>query len=113
MQGLPRALKESRADGVVLDAVQVGLGLVPMRLGMPYVHVLNALHFDFSGVTPFYVCSWKHEATPEAFERNQEGLRGFMKVFEPVISVARHYAEENGMDVDWNDPWATISRLAC
>src|SRR5262249_47027818 len=29
-------------------------------LGMPYVHVSNAVHFDYSGYTPFCLYGWPH-----------------------------------------------------
>ena len=112
MTDLPRALKESAAAGVVLDTAQVGLGLVPMHLGMPYVHVSTDLHYDFSGITPLSIFSWGHESTTEAFERNRGALKSLIKVFEPARAVVQRYADAAGMDLDWSDPWVTISKLA-
>ncbi len=40
-KNLPQRLVEARVDALVLDQVDTGLGLVPMRLGIPYVHVSN------------------------------------------------------------------------
>src|SRR5436190_1714688 len=57
----PRALRESAADALILDAVQRGFDLVAMHLGIPYIHVSNALHFDFSGHTPLCLYDWPHE----------------------------------------------------
>ena len=64
---LPDALRETGAEALVLDGVQIELGLVTMHLGMPYVHVSNSLHYDFSGYTPIFAFDWPHETTPEAF----------------------------------------------
>jgi zeaxanthin glucosyltransferase len=108
----PRALREAGADALVLDGVMVELGLVPMHLGMPYVHVSNSLHYDFSGHTPLFAFDWPHETTPEAFARNKEGVRSFLKMLERNRFIARGYAERVGLDFDWNDPLAGISRLA-
>lgn len=55
-RNLPKTLLEARVDALVLDQVDYGLGLVPMHLGMPYVHVSNlftliireTLHFVLS-----------------------------------------------------------------
>src|SRR5258708_6813524 len=69
---LPQALRETVAEALVLDGVQIELGLVPMHLDMPYVHVSNSLHYDFSGHTPLFAFDWPHETTPEAFARNKE-----------------------------------------
>src|SRR6266404_3218822 len=111
-KNLPQRLVEARVDALVLDQVDTGLGLVPMRLGIPYVHVSNALHLDYSGNTPLCTFDWPHETTPEALARNQAGVRGFMQVLEPVTSVADAYAAQVGLNVDWIDPLATMSELA-
>jgi hypothetical protein len=105
-------LLEARVDALVLDQVDYGLGLVPMHLGIPYVHISNALHLDYSGNTPLCIFDWQHETTSEALARNQAGVREFMQVYEPVTSVAHAYAAEVGLDIDWTDPLATMSELA-
>ena len=102
LKHLPRTLKEAGVDAVVLDEAQSGLGLVPMRLGMPYVHFSSAVAFDFSGNTPLCFYDWPHETTPEALARNQEGVRKTMQIFEPSQAVAREYAEKAGFKIDWN-----------
>ena len=111
-RSLPQTLLEARVDALVLDQVDYGLGLVPMHLGIPYVHVSNALHLDYSGNTPLCTFDWPHETTPEALARNQAGVRGFMQVIEPVTSVADAYAAQVGLNIDWTDPLATMSELA-
>jgi MGT family glycosyltransferase len=83
-----------------------------MHLGIPYVHISNALHLDYSGNTPLCIFDWQHETTSEALARNQAGVREFMQVYEPVTSVAHAYAAEVGLDIDWTDPLATMSELA-
>jgi zeaxanthin glucosyltransferase len=108
----PRALREAGADALVLDGVMVELGLVPMHLGIPYVHVSNSLHYDFSGHTPLFAFNWPHERTPEAFARNKEGVRSFLQLLERNRLIARRYAERVGLNFDCNDPLAGISRLA-
>jgi len=68
---LPGILKESGVDGVVLDTYQFYIELAPMNLGMPYVHVSNALHFDYTGRTPLCVYDWPYETDAEALARNR------------------------------------------
>ena len=109
---LPRALGETGVDALVIDGVLVELGLVPTHLGIPYVHVSNALHHDFSGHTPHFAFDWPHKTTPEAFARNKKGVRSFLKLLERNRLIARGYAERVGLDFDCNDPLAGISRLA-
>jgi hypothetical protein len=79
LSSLPAALATARADAVVLDTNQYYVELIPLSLGLPYVHVSNALHCDFSGYTPlcFYDCP--HETTPAAHqlpEPEKRQLRG-------------------------------------
>jgi zeaxanthin glucosyltransferase len=109
---LTQTLRKTRADAVVLDAVQTPLGLVPMRLDMPYVHISNALHLDFSGHTPINTYEWPHDTSPEALVRNKEGVSRYLQLAEPKISVARAYAKRAGLDVDWSDPLVGISKIA-
>jgi zeaxanthin glucosyltransferase len=109
---LPEALQEQAVDALVLDEAMSGLGLVPMHLGMPYVHISNALPFDRSGATPLCIYPWPHETTPEAFERNRDGVEKLAQIDKHRIEVVRAYARRVGVEVDWNDPFATVSRLA-
>jgi zeaxanthin glucosyltransferase len=109
---LPRALRENGIDAVVLDEVLWGLGLVPMHMGIPYAHVSNAMHFDYSGDAPLCVFGWPHETTPEAMARNREGLIQFAQMNAARVEVTHSYAEKVGLQIDWNDPFATISKLA-
>jgi zeaxanthin glucosyltransferase len=111
-KNLPRTLPEARVDALVLDQVDYGLGLIPMNLGIPYVHVSNALHLDYSGNTPLCTFDWPHETTREALARNQAGVLGFMQVLAPVTSVAHAYAAQVGLHIDWTDPLVTMSELA-
>ncbi|HEX8762396.1 MAG TPA: nucleotide disphospho-sugar-binding domain-containing protein [Candidatus Saccharimonadales bacterium] len=111
-RNLPRTLRDTNVDALVLDEAQRGLGAVPLHLGMPYVHVSNALPFDFSGNTPLCTFDWQPQTTPEALARNQAGVRSLLQTYEPITSVAHAYANKVGLDVDWTDPFATISKLA-
>ena len=110
-KNLPQTLRNAQVDALVLDQADYGLGLVPMHLGMPYAHVSNALHLDFSAVTPICTVDWQHETTSEALARNQAGLKAFMHVYEPATSIAHNYAKQVGLDIDWSDPFVSLSKL--
>jgi MGT family glycosyltransferase len=84
-----------------------------MSLGTPYVHVANALHFDYSGYTPICFYDWPHETTPAALARNRKGVQNFLEMLAPIVAFAKPYAKRVGCEVDWDDPCATISQLAC
>ena len=53
--------------------------LAAMQLGMPYLHVAGAVHFDYSGYTPLCTYGRPHQTTPEAFARNREDVAKFVK----------------------------------
>jgi zeaxanthin glucosyltransferase len=112
LEHLPQKIAETGVEALVLDTIYFFLELVPMRLKMPYVHICSAHHLDFSGATPNAFFSWPHEATPEAIDRNGEGLKICGEFMAPVLTIAQPYAEKAGLHIDWNDPSATTSKLA-
>jgi zeaxanthin glucosyltransferase len=86
--------------------------MVPMHLRLPYVQIWNVLHFDFSGSTPLALYSWLHETSPEALARNVAGLQIVREIRGPVMAIAQSYADRNGLEIDWSNPAATVSKLA-
>jgi hypothetical protein len=58
-----------------------------MSLGLPYVHVSNALHFDYSGYTLLCVYDWAYETTTAALARNRRLERKVEAVVERVSSA--------------------------
>jgi zeaxanthin glucosyltransferase len=112
LNSLPAMLTAAAVDAVVIDTVLIYTELAPMSLGMPYAHVANALHFDYSGCTPLCFYDWPHETNPTALARNRKGVESFLETLAPTIAVAKTYAKCVGLDVDWNNPCATISKLA-
>jgi zeaxanthin glucosyltransferase len=112
LNSLPAILTEAAVDAVVIDTVLFYVELAPISLDLPYVHVSNALHCDYSGYTPICLYGWPHETTPAALIRNREGVKNFFKRLEPTLAVAKTYAESTGVKADWDNPYATLSKLA-
>jgi zeaxanthin glucosyltransferase len=112
LEHLPEKIAETGVEALVFDKIYFYLELVAMNLGIPYVHIWSVLHVDFSGFTPPCIFSWPHEATPEAVARNVEGLKVAGEILAPIAEVAKPYAEKAGLQIDWNDPTATTSKLA-
>jgi zeaxanthin glucosyltransferase len=108
----PDMLSAAGVDALVLDTYLFYAELVPISLRMPYVHVSNALHFDCSGYTPLAVYDWPHETGPEALDRNRKGVANFLNIVKRANGGARAYAERVGLKIDWENPGATISKLA-
>jgi len=112
LSSLPAALATARAEAVVLDAYQYYVEVIPMSLGLPYVHVSNALYLDYSGHTPLCVYDWPHETTPAALARNRKGVARFVRMLKQANAAVRDYAERAGLKIDWDDPGSTLSPLA-
>ena len=108
----PKKLAASGVEAMVLDMGHTFLQLVPLSLGIPYVQISNSLHIDPSGATPACIFSWPYENTPEAFAKNIEGLKKIGGYFAQILAAARPYAEKVGLQIDWNNPSATNSKLA-
>jgi hypothetical protein len=66
VETLPKVLSSAGIDAPVLDNFDFYGEVIPMRLGMPYAVLSNALHFDYSSYTPLCVYGWAHSNTPEA-----------------------------------------------
>jgi zeaxanthin glucosyltransferase len=112
LEHLPETIAEAGIEALVVDKVYFYVELVAMHLGIPYVHIWNVLHLDFSGATPPNIFGWTHETTPEALARNVEGLKRAGEILSPLAEVAKPYAEKAGLQIDWNNPAATMSKLA-
>ncbi|HMK30637.1 MAG TPA: nucleotide disphospho-sugar-binding domain-containing protein [Terriglobales bacterium] len=111
-ESLPDTLSKAGVDGIVLDQYQPYVELIPMHLRMPFVHVSNALHVDYTGRTPICFVDWPHEPGVDALARNIEGVRRARILLEPVTATAQVYAREVGLSLDWNNPHSTLSPLA-
>jgi len=112
LKHLPRKLKETGVEAVVLDAAHILLQLVPISLGIPFAQIWTNVHLDFSGATPLTFFGWPHQTTAEARARNLEGVRILTGFLGPAGAVAQAYAKENGMQIDLSNQSTTSSKLA-
>src|SRR5215510_5021557 len=111
LKHLPGKLAETGVEALVLDSLYF-VELVPIHLRMPYVRIWSVLHLDFSGATPLGLYSWPHETTPEAMASNMAGLQTFGELRGPVLAIAQAYADQNDLEIDWENPAATSRELA-
>src|SRR5262245_6888864 len=70
LEYLPAKLHKTGVEAVVLDTISFFHELVPMGMGIPYVHIWNILHMDYSGQTPVCLFDFPYDPTPEGLERN-------------------------------------------
>jgi zeaxanthin glucosyltransferase len=115
LKHLPRKIAETGVEAFVFDTIQFFIELVPMRLGIPYIHVWNVLNLDISGSTPPMFSTWPpYETIPEAEAeaRKAEGMKFIGELLGPLTAIADSYARKYGMQIDFSDPTATTSKLA-
>ena len=109
---LAEELATTGVEAVVIDTIHFFIELVPLSMSIPYVHIWNVLHLDFSGATPASLFSCPLDTSPEALNRNAANLHKIGAILGPIAEIARSYAEKVGLKIDWNDPAATVSKLA-
>jgi zeaxanthin glucosyltransferase len=112
LEQLPEKLVRRGVEALVIDTVHFFAELVPMNMGIPYAHIWNVLHIDYSGATQPCLFGWDYEDTAAARARNMEAVKKMRSVFQPIQQVARSWAENHGLQIDWDTPNATISKLA-
>jgi zeaxanthin glucosyltransferase len=112
LKSLPDVVNANGIDALLIDTIQFYVEFAAMQLGMPYLHVANAVHFDYSGYTPMCLYGRRHQTTPEAFARNREDVGKFINILNSANAGIKSYIEKAGLEVDWEDPAATLSPLA-
>jgi MGT family glycosyltransferase len=109
---LAEKLTMTGVEALVIDTVHFFIELVPLSMSMPYIHIWNDLNLDFSGATPPALFSCPLDTSPEGLDRNAANLHKLGEILGPMADIARSYAEKVGLTIDWNDPAATVSKLA-
>lgn len=112
LKSLPAIVQANGIDALIIDNVQFYAELGAMQLGMPYVHVANGTHWDYSGYTPLCLYDWPHETTPAALARNREGVRKWTNLLESVNEGIKAHARRVGLKINWNDLSSTVSPFA-
>jgi len=109
---LPERIQASGIEAMVIDAAFVFSELIPMALGIPFAQTWLVLHPDPSASTPPSTTSCPDERTPEALERNARDLQELGGLFALSVPVAAEFAKQYGIEIDWQTPGSTSSRLA-
>ena len=112
LESLPAMVEAGGVDALMFDTVQFYAELGAIKLGIPYLHISAAMHFDYTGYTPLSLYNWSHETTPQALARNREGVARFVKRLQKHNGGIRAFAKDAGIEVDWENPDSTLSPLA-
>ncbi len=112
LKSLPKVVEQTGVEALLIDTVQFHAEVGAIQLGIPYIHISNALHFDYSGYTPIAIHGWAHETTPQAQARNREGVQKFVEFLMKGNAGVRAYAQRAGLKIDFEDPASTVSPWA-
>jgi zeaxanthin glucosyltransferase len=112
VKSLANIVQSNQIDALVIDSVSFYTELPAIQLGIPYIHVSAAMHYDFTGHTPLARYNWPHEITAAALARNQDGLAKFVQMINEANGGIKAYARAAGLKIDWNNPGSTLSPWA-
>jgi zeaxanthin glucosyltransferase len=109
-KSLPKMVKETGIEALIIDPIQFFVELAAMKLRIPYITVATALYLDYFGYTPPGIFDWPHETSPEALVRNQEGIVKCARF--TYNERTKAYAKEAGLKTDLDHPSWVHSELA-
>jgi zeaxanthin glucosyltransferase len=83
----PQAIRERKIDAIVADQLDVAVGTVAERAGVPFVSVSCGppLYLDDSVPPPYF--GWFHASGPAAAARNRRGNAMVERVAAPVLAL--------------------------
>src|SRR6202790_2974936 len=110
LKSMPAMLEATGVDALIIDPIQFYAEMAPMKLGIPYIHAAVASHCDYSGYTPLCIYGDPHQTTPKAIARNRKGVAKFAKMLDN--DGVKAYARSAGLEIDWEDPGFTLSKIA-
>ena len=112
IKSLPAIVRSNQIDALIIDCVNYYVELAALQLGIPYIHVSAAAHFDYSGHTPLMFYGWPHETHAAALARNRDGAAKFIQMLNETNGGIRAHAAAAGLQIDWENPHATLSPWA-
>jgi zeaxanthin glucosyltransferase len=112
IKSLPAIVRSNQIDALIIDCVNLYVELAVLQLDIPYIHVSAAAHFDYSGHTPLMFYGWPHETNDAALARNRDGAAKFIQMLNETNGGIRAHAAAAGLEIDWDNPHATLSPWA-
>src|SRR6202035_1977235 len=96
---LDEKITTTGVEALVIDTIHFFIELVPLSMSMPYVHIWNVLHLDFSGATPASLFSSPLDTSPKGLNQNAVNLQKLDAILGPMAEIARSYAERVGLKI--------------
>ena len=105
-------LREGRADGLVADEAAVGFTLVAAQLGLPLVHIANALPIYQCDCVPPPIAGWGYRPDALGRLRNRIGNAAVRQFLRPFRARVAERSRRMGIAFDARDVHAPFSKLA-
>src|SRR5262249_48491614 len=109
LKSLPAIVQANGIDALIIDTVQFYAELGAMQLGIPYLHLPNALPLDSPGYPPLCRNAWPHATPPAALARNREAVAKWTDLLNSLNGDIKARAESVGLKIDWNNLDSTAS----
>jgi zeaxanthin glucosyltransferase len=108
----PAVLREARAEALIWDEVGRGAFLTAAELGVPFIHISNALPFlQYDSVPPGFT-AWPHRTGALARLRNRAGYAAFAHFIRPATDALAQHSLRQGVPFNRKDRNAGLSQLA-
>ncbi|MCC6354720.1 MAG: glycosyl transferase family 1 [Verrucomicrobiae bacterium] len=107
----PPELIRLGVDGLLVDQDLVAGGTVAERLGLPFVSVSNALHWNEEAAVPPHYTGWSYSETLWAMARNRLGHAAWHGFMRPVLAIVNRQRDAWGL-ARLRGPADTYSPLA-
>jgi UDP:flavonoid glycosyltransferase YjiC (YdhE family) len=108
----PGIFRRMGAQAAVMDQICGGFSAVAMRLGMPLVHIANALPVNLYDSVPPPMVGWRHRSGYFARLRNRACRLAFQRLLRPYLSGVADYYRQLGLEFDLDFPNGGLSKLA-
>ena len=91
---VPQAIRELAVDGLLVDQAILAGGTVAESLGLPYVSVCSALHWNEEPDLPPHYTGWPYREGSIARCRNRLGYAAWHRFMAPALALLNRYRRE-------------------
>ena len=108
----PEMLRRTGAQAAVVDQICAGFSVAAKRLGVPLIHIANALPINLYGSVPPAIVGWPYRTGYFARLRNRAGNAAFRRLLGPYLTVVADYYRRFDLPFDIRDANGGLSKLA-
>jgi len=91
LEMVPALLRDLRVDGVLVDQTILAGGTIAEQLGIPYVSVCSAMHWNREAEVPPHFTDWSYAQNSWARARNAMGYAAWDHYVQPALKIINRY----------------------